>query len=245
MKLFLILLLLIPSIIFSQTRFVMSNGQRYVAYVTESSNDELELELINKTRVTIKKDQINSFEDFYVKIKFINGMLLNGHISKVTKDSIFGRNEDYLPFAYSKKNILIIDDDDIDIYDQKYSFLGGSALVPGAINFIYGMHLNKTLGYRISAGIFPNAIIGLQTDLLFNLSKRKDFEHNIGLNFGLVSDPGEWRTTDEIFTYFGPSYDLNWYGFHFQIGISVLTSQDEAATLTLTPSIGYVYRFYK
>lgn len=244
MKYYVCLLICCSTIIFSQSRFVMNNGNRYVAYVTDSSNSELSLESLNGTSLTIKKDQIKTIEDFIVKIKMIDGSILKAHIYKISKDTIYGRNTDNESFMISKKEILIIHDD-IDIYDQRYSFLGGSVLIPGAINFIYGMHLNSTIGYRISAGTFPNSIIGMQTDLLFNLKKRSNFEHNIGLSFGLISDPGEYRTTDEIFTYFGPSYDLNFHGFHFQIGVSVVTSQTDDPILTITPNLGYVYRFYK
>jgi len=114
-----------------------------------------------------------------------------------------------------------------------YYFSGITLGDPGGFNLLYGYHFNK-IGIRGEVGFIPANTIyyGYQINLMYNLSKTENFEHNISLGYGLSSCIGP--NLDDVnsptlsgfnnqyykWNYIGFYYDLTYYILFIESGLT-------------------------
>lgn len=234
MKYLLIFILFSPFAL-AQNQFKMENNYKFVAYILKSTNDSLTIQREDGMKITLQKNKIVKSEQLYSELQLTNGRTLIGHIYRKSDDSIYVKTLVATNESHPISDLVMLPRKfkDLDYYiegKQTYFLFGGTVLLPGAINLVGGYHFSDRFGARVHAGLL---ILSAQVDIMYNLSKKEYFEHNLSL-IGGVSN------LDAGIAYLGTAYDLNIYGFQLQLGVAY-TNFD--TPVQIIGSIGYVHRF--
>ncbi|MFH1051270.1 MAG: hypothetical protein V1779_10135 [bacterium] len=109
-------------------------------------------------------------------------------------------------------------------YDIDFWEAGVNLGSPGAINLLVDRWFSP-IGVKVS-GIYIGRMYGFQGNLMYKLSDTYSSCHSLGFVFGMEfaefkQDYGWYKKIDIYdWKYFGIAYNLNWYGFWFEFGLS-------------------------
>jgi hypothetical protein len=197
------------------------------------SNADEYVDVINlKDGTVIEGYIIEQIPNKSLTLRKVNGVIITIDIEKVERT----RKKDK-----SKANY----------YDINYWEAGINVGTPGGINLLVGKWFSP-VGIKVS-GMYIGRMYGLQGNLMCKLSDTYSSCHSIGFVFGIeytkIKQDYGWEESIDIYDwkYYGIAYNLNWYGFWFEFGLSKgkgrpLTG-DSIMTIYPVAQIGYTYRF--
>lgn len=250
------MLILSAAVSQAQWRITTTQGNVYNGVITEQGNDFVKVRTLEDTELNLNRKIIESMAKIETVIQTKSGETFIGFISDLNEKElivipagekeiiIFRRNISQMEIAGNRK-------DSRDAYKNRrymktkkispYSMAGATILMPGGVNLIYG-YQDENYGIRLTAGYIGYAM-GVQVNLLKNISKSASFEHNISLAFGTsrFEDTSYWYYNVFRWTYAGLCYDLNFHGFFLEAGLNVGTGS--YSNPQVMAQIGYVYRF--
>jgi hypothetical protein len=117
---------------------------------------------------------------------------------------------------------------------QGYWSFGGAFLTPGGINLVIGRHFTRSFGLRVAGGLIPG-MAGVELDGVIRFAGSRKVDHSAILGVGtMVVDNHEW-------TFVQGGYNLNAYGFHLMLALSV--GGGDFPNPQLLGQIGYVHLF--
>lgn len=226
-----IILVIVPVISFSQVRIELKSGEYLLGVITENSKDTIKIIDENKVNLLIPRSKTIGIEH------------IGCYIRQNGSDEYYGRFTDY-----SDKYISMICADgiirkfdyassEISFKSRNYSFAGLTLVSPGGVNLNIGSYINDKIGFSLSGGCLPGAILGMQTNVLYNLSRNENVDLNVGLAFGGTS----FTHNGDYWIYGGFTCDLNYRGFFIQPCLSF--GMGDIVSPQVLFQVGYVYRF--
>ncbi|MEZ4785749.1 MAG: hypothetical protein R3F28_16935 [Candidatus Kapaibacterium sp.] len=174
-------------------------------------------------------------------ITMVDGEEYRGVIVEETNDTIRMRLNSGSMMIVPRRVVRIID------YSQRFEkasagfwSLGAVVGTPGAINLVVGRHFDQDWGVRLTGGYIDD-MRGIQCDLLGLVGENSSgsLRHSLGLGVGTfkIREGSSW----ENWTYVMGGYNLNWWGFNVDIGLSV--GSGSFSNPQMQGGIGYVHQF--
>lgn len=239
-----LLAILIPYIAFSQVKVSTINNNVFYGMIVNESTDTLKLMGADKLKVIIPRKNIIGIQEVKCYISQNFGKSYYGRFTKFSENTLEMECEDGVIREFDFKNSEISFDA---LSKQKYTKFGATLGTPGGINILFGYDFANNISLSTSFGMIPFDMVGIQANVMYSLTKEQKFEQGVGLAFGYSNSKnnayyfGERFDETREWSYIGLVYDINYYGFYFQPGISIGTGFYTNPQLLF--QIGYVYRF--
>jgi hypothetical protein len=246
---FLLLFIINFSSGFAQVEIKLKNGEKFPGIIDSSNNEYVFLHKPqDNTILKIDKSNIKETKQLYTIITNIRGKEFEGELIHFSDSSAILNTQENNEIRFQRNEIQSLElSSNYNV--EGYQMLGVSFLTPGGINLIYGNQFRE-IGFRLTVGLFPKSyanLWGLQGNFLYNIKKTRTFETNFSVAVGYMNYPGwsqeeiHYSVNANNWTYFAVCYDLNTYGFFFEIGLSVGMGTFKNPSLLM--QLGYVYRF--
>ena len=127
------------------------------------------------------------------------------------------------------------------LYRKKYPVFGMTIGTPAALNLVWGYYF-ENYGIRCS-GLYLDTVSGIQLNALRKLKETPNFLQNASILAGSAFTINNEDRIEKYWNYIGVGYDLNWYGFFFELDITVGSGSYSSPQMGL--QIGYVHRYNK
>ena len=226
------------------------SNQEIKGIVAGETADSLSLKLIDGSKITIAKSQIEDMQPCETTVKARieskskkpKFKTYNGSLTAVTDSSYTIQNKSGVSFNINRADVKSIDI--VPVTGRKaYPMFGLTLLMPGGLNALFGYQFTSGIGFRVEAG-YIGTLSGFQGNFMYNLSKSRSFEHNLSIGFGHMSgtqNKGLFNEETKTWTYAGLFYDLNIYGLFLELGVTAGSGGFTNPQIAF--QFGYVYRF--
>jgi hypothetical protein len=221
--------------IYSQVKINTITNEEIKGYVVEENSNFILLRNQENIDIKIPLKSIASTQKINSKIFTIRSNEIIGHIIKKDSNFLYFSN-----IRGKDTSIVLTDLLNYSIYEgivKAYSSFGGTFGSPGGLNLLYCYQLQSGINLRFQGG-YIGKMSGIQANIGLNISSNEHFEHNFSLCAGYIKTVNEKTTEgskDDEKSYLGINYNLNWYGFFIDIGLT--------SSSILLYQLGYVYRF--
>lgn len=257
--LFFLTLILITTSSRAMEEITTNDGKYYIGFVTEEESEYISITDENGIETDIIKNLIADrkivFADIYTKTggkyvatlvntnsEFITFKTSNDYIIKIATpdfDSMLVRTSNP---NFSNWHAWRNDPKPIGV-PEKYKSLGLEIGYPGLINGTITLYDTYRTGYKITAGVFPPKIWGVEASMLFTILNSQSLISNLFISSGLHSDKNR-DINGKVYWFLGGGADINYKNFFARIGggIGVNYNYGNQIFMPLV-SVGYVHRF--
>lgn len=214
--------------------------ETYTGILIERGDSILHIKTLDGLNIDIPLVQIQGMTHINSTITTYTGVEYEGNITAITDTSYCLCTEFNDEIEINKLFIRSLETDNgftvhpkVQSYAlkrQDYTFYGLTAFCPGGINVLFGQQY-RYYGIRFQGGYIPSALVGFQSNILFNISKEQNFESNFSIGVGYINlidyksistyFGGATNEKEKDFKYAGLFYDANWDGFFMEIGAAV------------------------
>ena len=176
------------------------------------------------------------------KITTVSGEEYRGEVLQETSDTITIQTSSGVAVKIPRSAIRLMDYSYSAEEESRkgYWSFGGFFGTPGGLNIDLERNFNRNWGVSIALGLIPQSIAGLEFNFRRRIGGSGSLTHNVELGLGSVYIDYSYRTAQD-FTYLKGGYNLNWGGFHLDLGLGA--GQGTFPNPQLLLQIGYVHQF--
>ena len=234
----LLFLFCLPTLVPAQTvRILTADGEEFKGSVLHETSDTVTLLSSSGIEIKVPRAAIRTISSAQtVRILTADGEEFIGSVLRETADTLILLSSSGIEVAVPRTAIRTIDyryDSDRKSYGGFWSF-GGAFGTPAGLELIVRRNFSREWGLGLAFG-YLGSIIGLELDVQRLLGESGSARHSLAFGAGsMVTDRDEWN-------YFKGAYNLNWGGFHLDLGLSV--GSGTFSNPQLMAQIGYVHQF--